>query len=133
MERYPGSNSEIGKRPEPELVDWGKPRVFNVGGVPVEFYTVGQLAAALNRSPVTIRKWERLGYLPVAQFRTPGNVRQKARRIYTRAQLEVIVQIAYDEGLMDGKLDQHGILHPKKGIAETQFPQRVADAFRRLQ
>jgi hypothetical protein len=90
------------------------------------------LAAALNRSPVTIRKWERLGHLPIASFRTPGQVREKARRLYSRAQLEIIVSIAYDEGLMAGTLDSQGILHPKKGITDTQFTERVKEALRKL-
>lgn len=131
-ERYPGSSREIGDRPVPGPADWGKPKVFNIGGVPTEFFTVGQLAAALNRSPVTVRKWERFGYLPVASFRTPGNVREKARRLYSRAQLEIIVSIAADEGLMSGTIDKNGILHPKLAVHETKFTERVRSAFKRL-
>ncbi|HET7110146.1 MAG TPA: MerR family transcriptional regulator [Gemmatimonadales bacterium] len=132
-DRYPGSDREIGDRLEPpEPVDWGKPKMFKIGPDLREFYTVGQLAAALHRSPVTIRKWERLGYIPIASFRTPGQVRQKARRLYSREQLEIIVSIAADEGLMDGKIDELGILHPRRGINETKFTARVAEALKRL-
>jgi hypothetical protein len=132
-DRYPGTDREIGDRPEPPPpADWGKPKLFNINGTTTEFYTVGQLAAALRRSPVTIRKWERLGHLPIASFRTPGQVRQKARRLYSRAQLEIIVSIAADEGLMDGTVDEAGILHPKKGISETQFTDRVRAALTAL-
>lgn len=131
-DRYPGSDREIGDKPAVEPADWGTPKIFNIGGTPREFYSVGQLAAALNRSPVTIRKWERLGYIPIASFRTPGNVRQKARRLYSREQLEIIVSIAADEGLMDGKLDKLGILHPKKHITDTKFTERVRAALKRL-
>lgn len=132
VDRYPGSSREIGDRPGSEPADWGAPKTFNIAGTPTEFYSVGQLAAALQRSPVTIRKWERLGYLPIATFRTPGQVRQKARRLYSRAQLEIIVQIAHDEGLMLGKLDKLGILHPKIGITDTKFQERVFAALKRL-
>jgi hypothetical protein len=132
-EQYPGSDREIGDPLEqPAPADWGKPRLFNINGQTTEFYTVGQLAAALHRSPVTIRKWERLGYIPIATFRTPGQVRQKARRLYSRAQLEIIVSIAADEGLMDGKVDELGILHPRVGINETKFKERVKAALKRL-
>lgn len=131
-ELYPGSSREIGDRPEPELTDWGKPVMMTDRGVLTEFYTVGQLAAALHRSSVTVRKWERLGYIPIATFRTAGQVRQKARRLYSRAQLEIIVSIAYDEGLMDGVLDRMGILRPKLGINETKFQERVFAALKRL-
>lgn len=132
VERYPGSDRDIGDRLTTTPADWGRPKIFNIQGTPTEFYSVGQLAAALRRSPVTIRKWERLGYIPVAQFRTPGNVRQKARRLYSRAQLETIVTIAADEGLLDGTVDSQGILHPRKGITETKFTERVTEALRRL-
>ena len=132
VERYPGSDREVGDRLDGQPADWGKAKTFNINGTPTDFYTVGQLASALRRSSVTIRKWERLGYLPVAQFRTPGQVRQKARRLYSRAQLETIVAIAADEGLMEGTVDQQGILHPKKGITETKFKERVTEALRRL-
>lgn len=132
VDRYPGSDREVGDKPEVTLADWGKSKTFNINGQATEFYTVGQLATALRRSSVTIRKWERLGYLPVAQFRTPGQVRQKARRLYSRAQLETIVAIAADEGLMEGTVDQQGILHPKVGITETKFKERVSEALRRL-
>lgn len=132
-ECYPGSSRPIGDRLEPSApADWGKPRMFNINGTSTEFFTVGQLAAALHRSPVTIRKWERLGYIPIAAFRTPGQVRQKARRLYSRAQLEIIVRIAAEEGLMDGKRDEQGILHPKVGINETKFKERVFAALKRL-
>lgn len=133
MEMYPGSDRPIGERLEiTEPVNWGRSKTYNIGGVAKEFYTVGQLAVALRRSPVTIRKWERLGHLPIATFRTPGQVRQKARRLYSRAQLEIIVSIAIDEGLMDGKVDEQGILHPKVGITDTRFKERVYEALRRL-
>ena len=132
-DHYPGTDREIGDRLEPPAPpDWGKPKLFNIAGTTTEFYTVGQLAAALSRSPVTIRKWERLGILPIASFRTPGQVRQKARRLYSRAQLEIIVSIAADEGLLDGKIDELGILHPRRGIAETKFTERVSAALKRL-
>jgi hypothetical protein len=133
-EKYPGTEREIGNpHAPPDPPDWGKPKLFNINGETTEFYTVGQLAAAMRRSPVTIRKWERLGHIPIASFRTPGNVRQKARRLYSRAQLEIMVSIAADEGLMDGTVDAQGILHPKKGITDTNFTDRVREAFRRLE
>lgn len=132
-DRYPGSDREIGDPiGPPEPPDWGKPLMMTNKGVLSEYYTVGQLATALRRSSVTVRKWERLGYIPIASFRTPGQVRQKARRLYSRAQLEIIVSIAADEGLMDGKVDERGILHPRRGINETKFTERVSAALKRL-
>jgi len=132
-EYYPGSNTPVGQRPEPPPpLDWGPPTYHNVGGVRTEFYTVGQVAAALGRSPVTIRKWERNGWLPIAKFRAPATVRQKARRLYTRPQLEAIVRIAFEEGLMEVTVDGRGRPHPKTQVADTKFVERVAEALRRI-
>lgn len=130
---YPGSSTPIGQRPEPrEPIDWGRPIIYNVGGVATEFYTVGQVAAALGRSATTMRKWERNGWLPKAAFRTPSVVRQKARRLYTRAQLEAIVRVAFEEGLMEVTVDQLGRPHPKVAVADTKFVQRVSEALKRV-
>lgn len=132
-EHYPGSSREIGDRlPPPEPMDWGKPVRMMWRGVETEFYTVGQVAAALNRSPVTIRKWERSGWLPVTLFRSQAQVRQKARRLYTRAQLEVIVAVAYEEGLMNFTRGADGYDYPKAHVTETKFAERVRKAFVKL-
>lgn len=63
------------------------PRKYTVNGIEVEFFTLGQLAKALRRSPVTIRKWEADGTLPKATFVAPNpkkDARAK-RRLYSRA------------------------------------------------
>lgn len=132
-ERYPGTSRRIGAKPEgPERTDWGRPKVYNVGGVATEFYTVGQVAAALNRSPVTIRKWERLNVIPVAPFRSPAQVRKQARRLYTRSQLEALVQIAWEEGLMKFTRGKDGLEYPVVNVGDTKFTERVRAAFRAL-
>jgi hypothetical protein len=96
VEFYPGSKQRRSQPQHPAFTtedvagpfDGVKPRIYTVGGKDVEFFTLGQLATALGRSPVTLRKWERDGTLPKATFVAP-NPKQDARakrRLYTRAQ-----------------------------------------------
>lgn len=132
-EYYPGSARPVGKRPEPvPLADWGSPRIYTVAGREIEFYSVGQLAAALRRSSNTVRRWERSGWLPIATFRTPAAVKQKARRLYTRSQLETIVLIAQEEGLMEFVPGRDGQPWPRRNVQDTRFVERVREALRQL-
>lgn len=96
---------------------------LTVRGTPQRFYTVGVLAAALGRKPPAMRKWERLGYLPDSGFRTPSKSVKGQRRLYTKAQIEGIVKIAQDEGLLTDNTPN---------IALTKFPARCAKLFKDL-
>ncbi|MDX3260724.1 MerR family transcriptional regulator [Streptomyces sp. MI02-2A] len=131
---YPGStraivrhpNRTLNTEPAPSAGDWDhKPRKYVVAGSETEFFTVGQLAQALGRQPVTIRKWEREGVIPRSTFQSPGrdgDVRGR-RRLYTRAQVEGMVRIAAEEGVL--------VSH-QKPIKGTQFTPRVIDLFKAL-
>lgn len=77
-------------------------RKYLVDGVPKPFYTVGALARALGRSPVTIRSWESKGWLPSASFRAPAPRSQQipgkasmGHRLYSREQIEFLVHAFY--------------------------------------
>jgi hypothetical protein len=133
---YPGStrplvrhHNRLNTETAPSAVDPGawdaKPRKYVVGGVETEFFTVGDLATALGRRPVTIRKWEREGIIPKSTYQSTGkdgDVRGR-RRLYTRAQVEGMVRIAHEEGVL--------VSH-QKPIKGTQFTARVIDLFQRL-
>jgi hypothetical protein len=129
-EYYPGSNRPIGTAPdrsveEPDDERWDlKPRIYQVNGEDVEFFTVGQLGKALGgRKPVTMRKWERTGLIPKATFTKPSDDPRGKRRLYTRAQIEGMVQIATEEGM----------LNPfAKPIKDTNFKARVVALFKEL-
>lgn len=63
------------------------------------FYTIGAVASALGKKPVTIRSWEQKGWLPQASYRTPPPQRQqipgktpRGKRLYSQAQLEFLVE-----------------------------------------
>lgn len=127
---YPGSRQRI----DPDLVNktdheipaevhlkphWDKPRWYAFEGTDYEFFSVGDLAAALNRAPVTIRYWEAEGYLPMT-LRAPSSDAQKRQRLYSRPQIEGILTIAREEGILTQR---------RPRIPETRFTERVMDLF----
>lgn len=129
---FPGSSTPIPDRrapaatpqPEPDEEAWdAHPQVFLVQGKEVEFFTVGALAQALGKSASTVREWERFGFIPVALYRTKSVNPKKAKRLYTRPQIEGIVEIAREEGLLTYK---------PRNIRATSFTVRVVDLFNRL-
>ena len=80
---------------------------FLLGGVARKFYTVGSLAKALGKQPVTIRSWEQKGWLPPATFRTPPPKSEqlpgkavKGRRLYSEEQLRFLVR-AYEKYILN--------------------------------
>lgn len=102
-ERYPGSRQRRRERPRPEPrtgvygdEPWDhRPLKLIVGGVEHEFFTIGDVAKALNRKPVTIRSWERKGVMPKARFRD-----KRQRRLYSRRQIEGLIEIAESEAVL---------------------------------
>jgi hypothetical protein len=100
-------------------------RVFTIQGVETELFSITDLASALNRKPVTIRKWEAEGHIPKATFSKPGANRdvRGRRRLYSRPQVEALVRIAGEEKILH---DLH------KRISSTQFKVKAFDAFRQL-
>lgn len=131
---YPGSKQRRGTTPKPreerpfweEAFDGLTPRVYEIRGEDREFFTIGQLAYALGRKPVTLRKWEADRVIPRATFLAPNPKQDERakRRLYSRAQAEGIVRIAVEEGLHNGN---------RKPIGSTEFTARVFELFRELQ
>lgn len=127
---YPGSKQRRTGRPAaeekaPDPFEGVKPRVYIVKGREVDFFTVGQLALALNRKAVTMRKWEREGVIPKATFTAPnptGDPRAR-RRLYSRAQAEGMVRIAAEEKIVG---------ESARGVSSTLFSERVIALFREL-
>lgn len=136
---YPGSTRRISRRPvrtqtdlrsdavahlDPDRWD-AKPQVKPFAGGYREFFGIGDLAKALRRDAVTIRKWEAGGVIPKATYVISGKTANGNRRLYTRDQINVMVRIAEEEGLFDG--DPRGIR-----ITDTRFTARVTEAFEQL-
>lgn len=104
---YPGSKErrqaaprDTGHDVEEDLLGTGT--LMLLGGAEVEFFTIGQLAAAIGRKPVTLRKWEADGVIPTSGYVKPSKSKDPRgrRRLYSRAQCEGILRIAYEEGIM---------------------------------
>ncbi|MEU5425145.1 MerR family transcriptional regulator [Streptomyces olivoreticuli] len=104
---------------------WDRPRVLRVGSEYREFFTIGQLSRALHRQPVTIRKWEHSGTIPAPTFILRGATERGNRRLYTREQVEGMVRIADEEGILH---------HEGEGIhiSTTRFTERVVELFKSL-
>lgn len=130
--RYPGSSqrrrSIAAAEQEPEEDEdpiWDdRPRVYSIRGQDTELFPISALAVALRRKAVTMRKWETNGYLPAARYRSPGEGK-KQDRLYTRAQIEGLVAIAKDEGLMNPE--------KKHRIDQTRFADRAHRLFEALE
>lgn len=109
---YPGKKKPV-LRDQPKPVSkaqeaWdAHPRHYFVNGVKQEFFTVGQVALALRRTSRTIRWWEGKEVIPPATFRAAAPKRSKVKevgdRLWTRAQVEVMIRVAQEEGVLDGK------------------------------
>ena len=113
------------RRQAKEEESWdAHPIEVGVKGVKYEMFRVGALAKALGRDPVTIRAWMRKGWLPRNTYQTApvvGSRGDAGRRLWTRRQIEGIVQVAKEEGLLDPKPPY---------VTETNFTRRVVAAWR---
>lgn len=127
---YPGTTERISAKPPTQQApqpsnedDWTKRgKLYSIGGIETMLYPVGALADALGFQPSTIRKWEAKGWLPRAPVRGPKQGMGR-RRLYRRQEIETIVRIAEDEGLLENPLLQ---------MSKTRFPERVSAALEAL-
>lgn len=123
---YPGSNLKRGHVLIEQTKTWDiKPRKYLYRGELTEFFTLGMLAQALNRKPGTIRKWEREYIIPKATLIKGSNDPRGVRRLYTRAQVEGLIQIAKEVGIFNPAA--------KKSVRDTEFTQKAVELFQRLQ
>lgn len=136
---YPGSKrrksdeqkklrERVEKAQKPKNTDWDAHplrRTVRIHNKPVsmDFFTIGALAKALGKKPVTIRSWISKGWLPKARYRGPaamGTRGNAGKRLWSRTQIEAIVRIATEENLL-------GEWTPD--IGGSKFPQRVREYF----
>ena len=97
------------------------PRVYRVNGKDTQLFAIGALAKALGRQVVTVRSWERRGWLPAPVLRSPGEGAMQ-HRLYSRAFIEGVVRIATEENLMK----------PGTIVKTTDFPRRVRALFQEV-
>ena len=104
----------------------GQPfKVISIKGTPTEFYLIGALAKALNRTPQTLRYWQELGVIPRGYSTNVSRTKDRRgrRRVFTREQIVGLVEIAAKEGLLDDK---------NKQVFRTEFPERAQELFEEL-
>jgi len=101
---------------------WAKHPKY-IGNQREPLFTIGALAAALERDSNTMRAWITKGWLPAAQYRKKTSDVRGRRRYYTRKQIIGLVQIACEEGLLNSR---------RRSPGQTHFPQRAQDLFDRL-
>jgi hypothetical protein len=112
LEYIPGSKKKrreadpkVSRRKAGETNGWdANPIIKRLGGEDTEVFTIGALALALEKQIVTIRLWERKGYIPRAPYRlrakTLGGKKTGGNRVYTRALIEVTVDEFVKRGLI---------------------------------
>ena len=96
----------------------------NINGNEIDFYGIGAVATAVGRPIVTIRNWISKGYLPPSTYRLPSTKakngkEQKGYRLYSRNQIEVLVELLAKAGLFDKKRLQWPNQQLTNAIAEA--------------
>lgn len=71
---------------------------YVVKGNRVTLYTISDLANAIGRDTITVRKWELHGFIPRAAMRTKSGY-----RLYTKAEIETLAIIVKEENLRIGQ------------------------------
>jgi hypothetical protein len=112
LEYVPGSKKKrrdldpkVSRRKSGESNGWdANPVIKTLGGIETEVFTIGALALALEKTIVTIRLWERKGYIPRAPYRlrskTLKGEKTGGNRVYTRALIESSIEEFNRRGLL---------------------------------
>ena len=112
LEYLPGSkrkrrdlDPKVSRRKSGESNGWDEnPIIKTLGGKETEVFTIGALAHALEKTIVTIRMWERKGYIPRAPYRlrskTLNGQKTGGNRVYTRALIESAIEEFSKRGLL---------------------------------
>lgn len=80
------------------------PLIKSLNGVETELFTISALAVALEKKIVTIRLWEKNGYIPIAPYRLRSKVlngqKVNGNRVYTRPLIEIAIDEFAKRGLL---------------------------------
>lgn len=107
LDNAPGSKQK--RRPETEETEkrrkkllgesngWDEsPIIKTLKGEEVEVFTISALAQALEKQIVTIRLWEKKGYIPIAPYRLRSKnlngQKVNGNRVYTRELIEITIE-----------------------------------------
>ena len=112
LEYVPGSKKKrrepdpkVSRRKVGESNGWDEnPIIKTLGGQEVEVFTISALAHALEKSIVSVRLWERKGYIPRAPYRlrskTLNSQKTGGNRVYTRSLIEATIEEFAKRGLL---------------------------------
>jgi hypothetical protein len=112
LEYVPGSkrkrrdpDPKVSRRKPGESNGWdANPIIKTLGGKETEVFTISAFAQALEKTIVTIRLWERKGYIPRAPYRlrskTVKGQKTGGNRVYTRALIEAAIDEFAKRGLL---------------------------------
>lgn len=112
LEYIPGSKKKrrepdpkVSRRKAGESNGWdANPIIKTLGGKETEVFTISALAQALEKQIVTVRLWERKGFIPRAPYRLRGKVlkgqKTAGNRVYTRALIESAMEEFSRRGLL---------------------------------
>ena len=115
LDRVPGSKQK--RRESSPVADKRRAKAFGesngwdedplikfIRGREVEVFTIGAFAKALEKKVVTLRLWEKKGYIPGAPYRlrskTLNGKKVSGNRVYTRELIEIAVQEFGARGLL---------------------------------
>jgi hypothetical protein len=81
------------------------PIIKTIQGVETEVFTISALAEALEKKIVTIRLWEKKGYIPIAPYRlrskSLNGKKVNGNRVYTRRLIEIAIEEFQRRGLLN--------------------------------
>ena len=112
LEYIPGSKKKrreidpkVSRRKSGENNGWdSNPIIKTLAGKETQVFTIGALAQALEKTIVTIRLWERKGFIPRAPYRlrakTVKGQKTGGNRVYTRELIESAVEEFNKRGLI---------------------------------
>jgi hypothetical protein len=85
------------KKASGESNGWDEnPIIKTLKGEETEVFTISALALALEKEIVTIRLWEKKGYIPIAPYRlrskSLNGKKVNGNRVYTRALIEITIE-----------------------------------------
>ena len=111
-EYYPGSKRkrrQPSEKPKVEQTEEGWNTNGQVKKLPngktIELFPVGSLSIALGRPLVTLRLWERKGYIPRAPYRLKSKIvdgkKQPGNRMYSYAMIESTINSFQSRGLLE--------------------------------
>ena len=112
LQYIPGSKKKrrepdpkVSRRKTGESNGWDEnPIIKTLGGKETEVFTIGALAHALEKQIVTVRLWERKGYIPRAPYRLRAKVlkgqKTNGNRVYTRPLIEATIDEFAKRGLL---------------------------------